>query len=288
MILGTIYWDMLLLADAQGHLETALAVAHESHSVIWLGCIAGYLTSTLVRRGKLAEAETALNEMWTPELPMLSHGQRQLWCGRAELALARREAKEALQIVEQLIASDLQVGVRGEYAVPRLASLRGIALTMLGRYADAEATLQAASALAQDALPSLWRLQHALGNSYRRQNRRDEADQVYAVARELLAQLANTLPDDELRSRFVTQTNAQFPTPTEKQAVKQAFAGLTAKERAVATLIAQGQSNKEIAEVMVISHRTVESHVSNLLSKLHLTSRAQIAIWALEKGLGKS
>jgi NarL family two-component system response regulator LiaR len=39
---------------------------------------------------------------------------------------------------------------------------------------------------------------------------------------------------------------------------------------------------------MVISHRTVESHVSNLLSKLHLTSRAQIAIWAVEKGLGKS
>ncbi len=288
MILGGIYWDLLLLTDALNHLEQAYAAAKESHSVIWLGCIVGYLASTLVQCGKIAEAEAALKEMWTPSLAMISHGQRQLWCARAELALAQRHAKEAFQIVEQLIASDAQVGMGGDYAVSRLAYLRGVALTMLGRYAEAETTLRAACALAQDALPSLWRLQLALGNNFRRQNHRDEADRAYAVARQVLVQLANTIDEGEVREHFIMQTNAQFPKVTEKQATKQAFAGLTAKERTVASLIAQGLSNKQIAEIMVVSHRTVETHVSNLLAKLHLTSRAQIALWAIERGLSDS
>lgn len=287
MILGTIYWDMLLLDDAQSHLERAVEVAHESHSLIWLGCIVGYLASTLVQRGEFRAAEHTLTQMWNPELPMLSHGQRQLWCARAELALASHEPQEALGIVERLINSDQQAGNDGDYAVPRLAYLGGSALALLGRYADAEAMLTGASAYAQEVTPMLWRLHLALGNSYRRQNRRDQADQSYAAARALLAQLAATINDAELRNRFVAQTKAQFPLPTEKQAAKQAFAGLTAKERTVAALIAQGKSNKEIAEVMVVSHRTVESHVSNLLAKLHLDSRAQIALWAREKGLAE-
>jgi non-specific serine/threonine protein kinase len=56
----------------------------------------------------------------------------------------------------------------------------------------------------------------------------------------------------------------------------------------VAALIAQGKSNREIAEVLVVNYRTIEAHVSNILSKLGLTSRAQIAVWATEKGLRKT
>ena len=60
---------------------------------------------------------------------------------------------------------------------------------------------------------------------------------------------------------------------------------LTPREREVASLIAQAKSNAEIAEELVISKRTVETHVSNIRSKLHFTKRAQIVRWALEKGL---
>jgi non-specific serine/threonine protein kinase len=56
----------------------------------------------------------------------------------------------------------------------------------------------------------------------------------------------------------------------------------------VAALIAEGKSNREIAEVLVVNYRTIEAHVSNILSKLGLTSRAQIAVWATEKGLRKT
>ena len=63
------------------------------------------------------------------------------------------------------------------------------------------------------------------------------------------------------------------------------FGGLTAREREVAILIAQGRTNGEIAAHLVVSERTVESHVSNILGKLGFTSRAQIAVWTVEKGV---
>jgi predicted ATPase/DNA-binding CsgD family transcriptional regulator len=55
---------------------------------------------------------------------------------------------------------------------------------------------------------------------------------------------------------------------------------LTARERQVARLVAEGMSNRQIAARLVISQRTAESHVENILSKLGFTSRTQIAAWA--------
>lgn len=51
--------------------------------------------------------------------------------------------------------------------------------------------------------------------------------------------------------------------------------------------IARGQSSREIADALVISARTVETHIGNILSKLGYTARTQIAAWAAEKGLAK-
>ncbi len=60
---------------------------------------------------------------------------------------------------------------------------------------------------------------------------------------------------------------------------------LTEREREVAALIARGKSNGEIASELVVSKRTVEKHIANILSKLALTSRAQIVRWAIDHGL---
>lgn len=62
--------------------------------------------------------------------------------------------------------------------------------------------------------------------------------------------------------------------------------GLTEREREVLRLIAQGLNNRQIAETMIISEKTVKTHVSNVLSKLGLEDRTQAAIWALKHGLG--
>ena len=61
--------------------------------------------------------------------------------------------------------------------------------------------------------------------------------------------------------------------------------GLTVREREVASFIAQGWSNGEIAAALVLSKRTVEKHIANILSKLGLTNRAQLVRWAIENGL---
>lgn len=58
---------------------------------------------------------------------------------------------------------------------------------------------------------------------------------------------------------------------------------LTRREREVASLVAQGRSNREIADHLVLSERTVETHVSRILTKLDLTSRTQLAAWVLTR-----
>jgi len=76
--------------------------------------------------------------------------------------------------------------------------------------------------------------------------------------------------------------------PSKREAEKQKFGGLTARERQVAAQIAYGKSNQEIAAELFIGLKTVEAHVTRILSKLGFTSRAQVAAWAVAKGLAEA
>ena len=64
------------------------------------------------------------------------------------------------------------------------------------------------------------------------------------------------------------------------------FPALTGREREILSFIANGQTNAEIAEKLVISMKTVRNHVSNIFSKLQVADRAQAAIRARKAGLG--
>ncbi|NUV78348.1 response regulator transcription factor [Streptomyces sp. CAI-155] len=59
---------------------------------------------------------------------------------------------------------------------------------------------------------------------------------------------------------------------------------LTEREREVLGLIADGRSNREIARALVLSEKTVKTHVSNILMKLDLADRTQAALWAVRNG----
>ena len=63
------------------------------------------------------------------------------------------------------------------------------------------------------------------------------------------------------------------------------FDELTKREQEVLRLIADGKNNHDIADQLVISETTVKTHVSNILSKLHLKDRTQVAIYALKHGI---
>jgi DNA-binding NarL/FixJ family response regulator len=65
-------------------------------------------------------------------------------------------------------------------------------------------------------------------------------------------------------------------------------AALTEREREVLAEIARGRSNREIARALVLSEKTVKTHVSSILVKLGVADRTQAALWAVRQGLGDS
>lgn len=60
---------------------------------------------------------------------------------------------------------------------------------------------------------------------------------------------------------------------------------LTQRELEILKLVAEGLTNQEIADRLVVSERTVRAHVSNILAKLHLANRTQAALYALREGI---
>jgi DNA-binding NarL/FixJ family response regulator len=75
--------------------------------------------------------------------------------------------------------------------------------------------------------------------------------------------------------------------PTQEDAVRCAFGwdSLTESERRVADLVARGHSNREIAEQLYMSHRTVGSHLYRIFPKLGLRSRVELACLVVERSL---
>jgi non-specific serine/threonine protein kinase len=136
----------------------------------------------------------------------------------------------------------------------------------------------------------LWTIHRSLGRAYQLLQRKDQSRQEYAAGRQLIEELATSIEDSSLREQFLRAALDLFPRekpPLPSEAARRAFGGLTARERDVAALIAQGKTSREIADLLVVSERTAEGHVSNILGKLGFTSRAQIAAWVVEKGLAK-
>ena len=83
--------------------------------------------------------------------------------------------------------------------------------------------------------------------------------------------------DPEIAKKLMDEISARPSRP--------ATDDLTERELDVLRLIARGRNNRDIASELVISEKTVKTHVSNILSKLHLSDRTQAAIYALRKGL---
>ena len=69
---------------------------------------------------------------------------------------------------------------------------------------------------------------------------------------------------------------------------RESAVGLTDRESDVLRELAQGRSNREIARALVVSEKTVKTHVSNILLKLGVQDRTQAALWAVRNGVASS
>jgi non-specific serine/threonine protein kinase len=100
-------------------------------------------------------------------------------------------------------------------------------------------------------------------------------DQAYAAAfrRGKQMPLAEALADDQNLRRSTRSS----------QADSGGAGSLTSREKEVAGLLARGLSNKAIAKTLIIAQRTAETHVANVLVKLGLSSRSQVAAWVAEQ-----
>ena len=286
--LGALALDLLALPQARLHLEQAMALAQQIRSQIWIRFSAGFLVRVYLLQQDLAAAESLLGSWLLPDTPFHTFGQRMMWQSRAEILLAHGDNAQALQIIEGLIST--VANLTPEQSIPLLWKLRAEALIHLRRYDAAESLLQQAetSARAQGLRPLLWRVFLVQAGLAQHLRRHEETELAFARASQLIEELAADLPEQPWQATFLQQARSLIPRTgpvSTRRLNKEAFSGLTEREREVAALIARGKSNREIAENLVVGVRTVETHISNIFSKLGCSSRAQIASWASEKGL---
>ncbi len=293
--LGATYRALLAPDKAVEALETALPLAQALGSELWANLILEELVRTHLIAGDLPRAQAVLSaEMWRDTTPPMGIARRWVALARGELALAQGRHEAALRQAQDLIDSASGKGTstppHSAQPIPALLKLKGEALLALGRMDEAAEALVEAErgALQRSARPLAWQVYRALGRLHRACKREEEAERAFAAAREVIAQVAATIENEHLREGFLQAALASLPRErpvTPLRAAKQSFGGLTAREREVAALIGQGCSNRQIAAALVLSERTVASHVGNILAKLDFSSRSQIAVWARDRGL---
>lgn len=210
---------------------------------------------------------------------------------RIQGTLLARQGKlgDATRVLGTAAELGQQMGSRPELAA--VLYQRGLVNSAAGEMAAARSDLMAALALcrAMELGSIMWLVHAALGKLAEAQRRMLDAQAEYAAGRAVIDELAGAMSEPfaaNLRARAAQALPAKLVVPS-RRAQRDAFSGLTEREREVAVLIARGESNRAIAEALTLSERTITTHVTNILSKLGFTSRTQVATWATEMGLTK-
>jgi predicted ATPase/DNA-binding CsgD family transcriptional regulator len=290
--MGLVYLLQLEPTFAKDSLATALSLAHELGSAWWISLATTCLARTYLLKHDLERAEATLAAVLPREQRPRHLGEREMHLAWGELALARGQPDQAMEMAEELLETVPGTATCAErQPIPGLLRLQGEALLALGHVNEAVQVLEEAKrgALERQERSRLWHIHGVLARAYQQLQQEEQARLEIMAARNSIATLASTIDEPALREQF---SHAAYTTlwPREKllstrHLESEQFGGLTQREREVAALLAQGKSNREIADILVVHYRTIETHVSNILSKLGFTSRAQIAVWAREKGL---
>jgi len=266
------------LREAQRLAEAALAVMRDidqqwgaARTLLGLAELARLTGDAVGAQRRYADALTILREVSArPEIARCLAGLGRIAMDQGEIALARRHLAESTELSRSMgsrigmirgleafaaLAPAEERPDRGVQLAAAAAALRDAARLPSQSGAHSERLLAAARSLGQEAIGHLW----AQGSGL---------DAAAAVELALAPPHPATTGD---ATGTASRPGAKVAAP----------GGLTPRERQIVALIAEGCSNKAIAEELVISPATAARHVANILLKLGLSSRAQVAAWAV-------
>ena len=270
-------------AVAQGDYPAAAALAEEAYDALqaagdqhgagvalFPAAEAAYLQGDLARAAAVYEASLALlrgiGNTWAAGRRLTRLGQ---------IAHRQGNIQQGVKLILEAMADCAAGGDQSGMAMA-LAALAGVARDV-GEPERAGTLLGAVAGLQEHTGAPLWYTDRAAlernNAELRAQAGPANFDNWWAAGQALSPPQAMAYAAEPLASREAKPG----PAPD--------FGGLTPRERQVAGLIAQGQSNRKIAETLVVSAKTVETYVTRIRGKLGFESRVQIALWAVEKGL---
>lgn len=204
-----------------------------------------------------------LGDLWDTSFPLFSLGH---------LALLRGDRATAKELLRESLA--VRRGLRISWGIATSLEGLGWVAAEEGRPDRAARLLGASEALFErlgGALPPQWH---------------DDHDRAVAAVREQLGEQA--LQSGLAAGRAILVVDAiemaidDVDLPTGASVAPNAAANLTPRELEVAWLVGRGLTNRQIADVLVISQLTAETHVRNILRKLDLETRSQVATWVVE------
>lgn len=276
--------------------QDALRVCDELAGISIANVAEGWYQVAEIRRlrGDLPGAEEAYREAHQngrdpqPGLALLRLAQGRVATAAAsiESALAARPADRLARA--PLLVAQVEVTLAGkEQAVARQAAdelaliagafgssgLEAASCQAVGSVLLAEGDAAAALPVLRDAL-ARWR---AL-----------EAPFEAAIVRRRLARAYDALGDHDaaqLEREVATTSLTQLGAPTRESSTRQRSDGLSPRELEVLGLVATGRTNRQVADQLIISEKTVARHLSNIFAKLELSSRTEAAAYAFEHGL---
>ena len=275
--------------QARTRLEEALALVRATNDPRAIALVAGNLGDVARCQGDYGRAEEVYRESLALHRTLGNHSDIPgVIHSLGYVALGQGKLDDALALErESLLAQRDQGHLPG--VAEGLAGLAAVAGAQ-GQLARAARLFGAAEALREQVQPMVWPAERFEWNQHvaalRARLDLTTLTGAWADGRAMTVEQAV----DYALSAEPASVAATAPPPSSARPrhEKSTYGGLTAREREIAALIAQGKTNRAIADDLVIAERTVDRHVANMMSKLDFHSRAQIAVWAVEKGRATS
>ena len=255
--------------------ETRRSQRHNRYGVYLLACDLAFI------RGEYGIAEQHLKKGMDISQQV---GDQMAYARRltrlALITMAKGSLNRAQRLLKQSLDANQNSGDRWNMAMILVAVVH--LNTVQGRLKKAARCLGAVQVFLDWFGSSLWPLDQLL---YEKDLQFVESGMSEAEYQAAIAEGRQQGLDVEQATVFAS---AMLEDPTNQARGKAAQADaikLTPREREIAALISRGMNNNEIAQTLFLGVRTIEAHVTHILNKLDFSSRTQIAVWAVQKGI---